>query len=88
MNMTDRERRIFIRGMSIAHGLLISAQCTHRGVIAAYQKALAEAWSIDDGGAVQREEFKQLVEELNEAIATTDPDTINSSRPSKSLKDN
>ena len=47
--MTDNERRIFLRGMSIASGLLINAQCQHRGVITAYQKALAEAWGIDDG---------------------------------------
>ena len=30
--------------MSIASGLLISSQCTHRGVIIAYQRTLAEAW--------------------------------------------
>jgi hypothetical protein len=88
MNMTDHERRILIRGMSIASGLLINAQCTHRGVITAYQKTLAEAWGIDDGDAIYREEFKQLVEELNEAIAATDPDAINPGGASKPPKGN
>jgi hypothetical protein len=76
MNMTDHDKRLLLRGMSIANGLLINTQCTHRGVISAYLITLAEAWGIDDGDAVHREEFKQLVEELNEAIAATDPDAI------------
>ena len=49
--MTDNERRIFLRGMSIASGLLISSQCTHRGAISAYQKALSDAWSIEENDA-------------------------------------
>ena len=63
--MTDNERRIFLRGMSIASGLLISSQCTHCGAISAYQKALADASGIDENDAIHLEEFKQLVEELN-----------------------
>jgi hypothetical protein len=86
--MTDHERRILLRGMSIASGLLINAQCTHRGVISAYQKTLAEAWDIDESELVRRDEFKQLVEEINETIATTSPYAINPSCPSKSLKGN
>ncbi len=39
--MTDQDKRLLVRGMSIASGLLINAQCPHRGVITAYQKALA-----------------------------------------------
>jgi hypothetical protein len=88
MNMTDRDKRLLIRGMSIASGLLINAQCTHRGVITAYQRTLVEAWGIDDGDAVHREEFKQLVEELNEAIAATDLDAINPRGGSKPPKGN
>jgi hypothetical protein len=86
--MTDHDKRLLIRGMSIANGLLINAQCNHRGVIPAYQKTLAEAWGIDDGDAEHREEFKQLVEEINEAIAASDPDAINPGGASKSPKGN
>ena len=86
--MTDHERRILIRGMSIASGLLINAQFNHRGVITAYQKTLAKTWGIDDGEGVHREEFKQLVEELNEAIAATDPDAINPGGASKPPRGN
>jgi hypothetical protein len=86
--MTDNERRIFLRGMSIASGLLISSQCTHRGAISAYQKALYEAWGIDENDAVHREEFKQLVEEVNEAIAASDPDAIKPGGASKPPKGN
>ena len=86
--MTDNERRIFLRGMSIASGLLISSKCTHRGAISAYQKALADAWGIDENDAVHREEFKQLVEELNEAIAAADPDAIHPRGASKPPKVN
>ncbi len=86
--MTDHERRILLRGMSIASGLLIKAQCTHPEVIIAYQRTLAEAWGIDPGAAIYREEFKQLVEELNETIAATDPAAINPGGGSKSPKGN
>jgi hypothetical protein len=86
--MTDNERHIFYGPMSIASGLLISSQCTHRGAISAYQKALSDAWSIDENDAIHREEFKQLVEELNEAIAATDPDAINPGGASKPPKGN
>jgi hypothetical protein len=74
--------------MSIASGLLISSQCTHRGVIIAYQRTLAEAWGIDDGDTVHREEFKQLVEELNEANAASDPDAIKPDGANKPPKGN
>ena len=86
--MTDNERRIFLRGMSIASGLLISSQCTHRGVISVYQKALADAWGIDENDAVHREEFKQLVEELNEVIAASDPGAIKPGGANKPPKGN
>lgn len=86
--MTDNERRIFLRGMSIASGLLISSQCTHRGVISAYQEALADVWGIDENDAVHREEFKQLVEELNEATAASDPDAIKPGGANKPPKGN
>ena len=66
--MTDHDKRLLIRGMSIASGLLINAQCQHRGVITAYQKALAEAWGIDDGDVAHRAEFMLMVEELNETM--------------------
>jgi hypothetical protein len=88
MNMTDHERCILIGGMSIAGGPLINSQCTYRGVITAYQKTLAEAWGIDNGGAFHREEFKPVVEELNEAIAATDDDAINQGGASKPPKVN
>jgi hypothetical protein len=86
--MTDNERRILLRGMSIASGLLIGSQCTHREVISAYQKALSGAWGIDENDAIHREEFKQLVEELNEAIAASDPDAIKTGGASKPPKGN
>ena len=86
--MTDNERRILLRGMSIASGLLISSQCTHRGVISAYQKALSDAWDIDENDGVHREEFKQLAEELNEAIAASDPDAIKPGGANKPPKGN
>jgi hypothetical protein len=88
MNMTDHDKRLLLRGMSIASGLLINAQCTHREVITEYQRTLAEAWGIDDGDAVHREEFKQLVEELNEAIAATDPHPIHPGGASKPPRGN
>jgi hypothetical protein len=86
--MTDNEHRILLRGMSIASGLLISSQCTHRGAISVYQKALADVWGIDENDAVHREEFKQLVEELNEAIAANDPDAIKPGGANKPPKGN
>ena len=37
----------------------------------------ADVWSIDEGDAIHRDEFEQLVVELNDAIATKYPDTVN-----------
>jgi hypothetical protein len=78
--MTDHERRLVLRGMSIARGLLVNTPCTHHGLIKEYQKLLADAWNIDDGSPEHRLEFKQLVAEMNEAIAANHPDAINLSR--------
>ena len=72
--MTDHERRLVLRGMSIARGLLINTPCSHHGLIKEYQKALAEAWKIDDSGPERQAEFKRLVAEMNAAIAATFPD--------------
>lgn len=72
--MTDYERRLVLRGMSIARGLLLNTDCKHHSLIKEYQKLLAEAWEIDDGGPVYQAEFKQLVDEMNAAIAASHPD--------------
>jgi hypothetical protein len=56
--------------------------------ISVYQKALADVWGIDENDAVHREEFKQLVEELNEAIAASDPDAIKPGGADKPPKGN
>ncbi len=73
--MTDHERRLVLRGMSIARGLLRNTQCTHDSIVRAYQESLADAWNLnDEGNAIYREEFKQLVVEINAAIAAKHPD--------------
>ena len=75
--MTDYERRLVLRGMSIARGLLKNTDCTHQSIVRAYQQALADAWNLnDEGSPVYREEFKQLVVEINAAIAAKNPDAI------------
>jgi hypothetical protein len=74
--MIDHERRLLLRGMSVANGLLVNTSCTHRRVISEYQQILAEACGIDDGDTAHREEFKQLVSEMNQAIAAKYPDAV------------
>ena len=75
--MTDHERRLVLRGMSIARGLLRNTNCTHDAIVRAYQESLADAWNLnDEGSPVYREEFKQLVVEINAAIAAKNPDVI------------
>ena len=56
--MTDPERRLVLRGMSIARGLLFNTSCTHHAVIKAYQCMLADVWSIDEADAIHRDEFE------------------------------
>jgi len=85
--MTDHERRLVLRGMSVANGLLVNTNCNHRKVISEYQKLLADAWDIDDGDTAHREEFKELVAEINQAIAAKYPDAVNP-RGSKSPRGN
>jgi hypothetical protein len=82
--MTDHERRLVLRGMSIARGLLLNTACKHHSLIKEYQKLLAEVWDIDDGGPLYQAEFKQLVDEMNAAIAARNPDaTTRHGRPWK-----
>ncbi len=75
--MTDHEKRLVLRGMSVARGLLFDTSCTHHAVIKAYQRMLADVCSIDEGDAIHRDEVEQLMAELNDAIATKYPDAIN-----------
>ncbi len=75
--MTDHEKRLVLRVMSVARGLLFNSPCTHHTVIKEYQRMLADVWSIDAGDAIHRDEFEELVEEINEAIATKYPDAVN-----------
>jgi len=74
--MTDQDKRMLIRGMSIASGFLMNAGCTHRNIISTYQKALAEAWNIDEGDAVHRQEFMELAEEIGDTLAAKFPDGL------------
>ena len=72
--MTDHERRLVLRGMSIARGPLRNTGCTHDSLVRAYQESLADAWNLnDEGNAIYREEFKQLVLEINSAIDRQTP---------------
>jgi hypothetical protein len=75
--MTDYERRLVLRGMSIARGLLKNTGFTHQSLVRAYQQALADAWNLnDEGSPTYREEFERLVAEINAAIAAKHPDAI------------
>ena len=74
--MTDHDKRMLIRGMSIANGLLMNAGCTHRSIISTYQKALAEAWEIDEGDTAHREEFMQIADEIGDTIAAKFPNGL------------
>jgi hypothetical protein len=74
--MTDHEKRMLIRGMSIANGLLMNAGCTHRKIINAYQKALADAWDIDEGDIAHREEFMKIADEIGDTIAAKFPNGL------------
>jgi Signal peptidase, peptidase S26 len=59
--MTDHERRLVLRGMSIARGLLKNTDCTHQSIVRAYQRALADAWNLnDEESPIYREEFSGL----------------------------
>ncbi len=72
--MTDHDKRLVLRGMSIARGILLTEPCDHLDSLTTYQRLLADAWQIDDGDVMNRAEFIQLVEEINDAIAAKHPD--------------
>jgi hypothetical protein len=71
--MTDHEKRLVLRGMSIARGILMDESRDPLDSLTAYQRLLADAWAID-GAVEHRAEFMALVEEINDAIATKHPD--------------
>jgi len=71
--MTDHDKRMLIRGMSLASGLLMNAGCTHRNIISGYQKALAGAWDIDEGDIAHREEFMAIADEIGDMLAAKFP---------------
>jgi hypothetical protein len=72
--MTDHDKRLVLRGMSIARGILMNESCDHLDSLTTYQRLLADAWAIDDSAVEHRAEFMALVEEINEAIAVKHPD--------------
>jgi hypothetical protein len=74
--MTDQGKRMLIRCMSIANGLLINTGSDHRMVINAYQKLLADAWGIDEGDTAHREEFMEMAEEISDTIAAKYTDYV------------
>jgi uncharacterized coiled-coil protein SlyX len=74
--MTDHERRIVLRGMSVASGLLVATDCTHRDLITAYQKTLAEAWDIDENDPEHLREFKEMLRDVTAAIAAKYPEAV------------
>jgi hypothetical protein len=79
--MTDHDKRLVLRGMSIARGIFINESYDHLDNLTTYQKLLAEAWAIDDGDVMHRAEFIQLVEEINDAIATKHPERLRAGSP-------
>ena len=72
--MTDHDKRLVLRGISIARGILITESCDHLDSLITYQRLLADAWAIDDGDVMNRAAFMALVEEINDAIAAKHPD--------------
>jgi hypothetical protein len=47
-----------------------------RTIINAYEKALAEAWDIDEGDIAHREEFMMIADAISDTIATKYPDGL------------
>jgi len=72
--MTDHDKRLVLRGISIARGILLAESCDHLESLTTYQRLLADAWAIDDGAVEHRAEFMALVEEINDAVASKHPD--------------
>jgi len=72
--MTDHDKRLILRGISIARGILLTESCDHLDSLTTYQRLLADAWAIDDGAAEHRAAFMAQVEEINDAVATKHPD--------------
>jgi hypothetical protein len=74
--MSEHERRLVLRGMSLARGILKNTNCDHHVVVRNYQEQLAVAWDLQPT-PTEEAEFVALVKEINDAIAQIYPDWIN-----------
>lgn len=74
MTLTERDKRMLIRGMSLARSILKNGGTSE--AILTYQEQMADAWNLPVG-AFEADEFRTIVEQINDAIALKHPDWTN-----------
>ena len=80
--MTDHEKRLFLRGMAAARGVLKRINCPERwqAPILGYQEVLADAWELDVSDLASEKErmsFEMLLADINDAVAAKHPSWTN-----------
>jgi hypothetical protein len=83
--MTDREKRLVIRTLSMARGLLENFGCPnrYRDALLRYQCDLAAGWEMSEVDTQNDEpERTELIAEVNQAILRIDPNARQRGGPS------
>jgi hypothetical protein len=79
MELSERDMRMVLRGMSIARGILKNTPCDHHTVVRDYQEVLGEAWQLPHGAdveIVEKAEFRALLDQMGAAVYQLHPDWI------------
>jgi hypothetical protein len=75
-SMTQREKRLVIRSLSLANGLLAAYDCPTqwREILLQYQWALVQAWGQTADSRIDQAERAELLAAVNDAISQLYPD--------------
>ncbi len=82
MELTERDRRMILHGITLARIVLKRAGCHHQRAILTYHDVTVDAWGLkipETSVAEETANFESIVVDINNAVSAKRPDWVDES---------